>query len=202
MKKMLALDIETANFSHEIGGWGRNHLFEPTVVATWDGENGTVYANEPVSKYLPKGTIIKSMHPKTIGEDLAKHVNEGGMVLGHNLKGFDLPIIRDALDCWTAGDIMAKSEEQVFDTSALLKSIIGHAVPLSDACYQTLGKGKLMSSHDAPIEWRKGNHSKVAEYCLKDAELVYELWRHGVDEGVVKARCRHSGIVKEYEVDW
>ena len=41
-----------------------------------------------------------------------------------------------------------------------------------------------------------------AERVLKDAELVYELWRHGVDEGIVKARCRHSGIVKEYEVDW
>ena len=139
MKKMLALDIETANFSHEIGGWGSSHLFEPTVVATWDGEKGTVYADEKVSKYLPEGTDVKPLHPKIIGEDLAKHVSEGGMVLGHNLKQFDLPIIRDALDCWTAGDIMAKSEEQVFDTSALLKSIVGHAVPLSDACYHTLG---------------------------------------------------------------
>ena len=97
---------------------------------------------------------------------------------------------------------MRKSTEQVFDTSALLKSIVGHAVPLSDACLHTLSKGKLMSSHDAPIEWRKGNHSKVAEYCLKDSQLVYELWRHGVDEGFVKARCRTSGEVKEYEVDW
>ena len=99
---MLALDIETANFSHEIGGWGHSHLFEPTVVATWDGDQGTVYSNESISKYLPEGTIIKKMHPKTIGEDLAKHVNDGGMVLGHNLKGFDLPIIRDALDCWAS----------------------------------------------------------------------------------------------------
>ena len=97
---------------------------------------------------------------------------------------------------------MHKSTEQVFDTSALLKRIVGHAVPLSDACLHTLNKGKLMNSHDAPIEWRKGNHSKVAEYCLKDSQLVYELWRHGVDEGFVKARCRASGEVKEYEVDW
>jgi len=199
---MLALDIETANFSHEIGGWGKSHLFEPTVVATWDGNQGTVYANESVSKYLPEDTVVKKLHPKILGDDLADHVAKGGMVLGHNLKNFDLPIIRDALDCWTAGDIMAKSEEQVFDTSALLKSIVGHAVPLSDACYHTLSKGKLMNSHDAPIEWRKGNYSKVAEYCLKDAELVYDLWQHGVNEGFVKARFRHTGNVKEYEVDW
>lgn len=202
MKKMLALDIETANFSHEIGGWHHSHLFEPTVVSTWDGENGVVYCNEPVSKYLPENVQLKKLHPKVIGDDLAKHVADGGMVLGHNLKMFDLPVIRDALDCWTAGDIMAKSDEQVFDTSVLLKGIIGHAVPLSDACYHTLGKGKLMNSHDAPTEWRKGNYEKVAEYCLKDAQLVYELWQHGMNEGFVKARCRHTGDVKEYEVDW
>jgi hypothetical protein len=202
MNKMLALDIETSNFSHEIGGWGQTHLFEPTVVATWDGETGTVYSNESVSKYLPEDTIVKKMHPQILGDDLAKHVSNGGLVLGHNLKKFDLPILRDSLDCWTAGDIMAKSEEQVFDTSTLLKSITGHAVPLSDACYHTLGKGKLMNSHDAPVEWRKGNYDKVAEYCLKDAELVYELWKHGLEEGIVKARCRSTGEVKEYEVDW
>ena len=202
MRKMLALDIETANYSHEIGGWGQTHLFEPTVVATWDGDNGVVYTNESVSKHLPEGTVVKKLHPKVIGEDLAKHVSEGGLVLGHNLKKFDLPIIRDALDCWTAGEILTKSDEQVFDTSALLRSITGHAVPLSDACLHTLQKGKLMTSHDAPIEWRKGNYGKVAEYCLKDAELTYELWKHGMEEGFVKARCRHTGEVKESEVDW
>ena len=77
MKKMLALDIETANYSHEIGGWGQSHLFEPTVVATWDGDNSVVYSNENVSKYLPEDTVVKPLHPKTLGEDLAKHVAEG-----------------------------------------------------------------------------------------------------------------------------
>ena len=91
--KMLALDIETANFSHDIGGFGQTHLFEPTVVATWDGTQGVVYSNESVSKYLPEGTVVKKMHPEIIGDDLAKHVSEGGMILGHNLKNFDLPII-------------------------------------------------------------------------------------------------------------
>ena len=111
-------------------------------------------------------------------------------------------MLREGLDCWTACDVLSKSEEQIFDTSFLLKSIVGHAVPLSDACYHTLSKGKLMNSHDAPVEWRKGNYSKVAEYCLKDAELVYELWKHGVEEGFVRARSRTDGVIKEFEVDW
>ena len=202
MTDMLALDIETTNFSHEIGGWGNTHLFEPSVVATWDGNQGTVYSNENVEKFLPEGTIIKPLHPRALGEDMAKHVAKGGMILGHNLKGFDLPVLRDGLDCGTASDVLSKSEEQIFDTSFLLKSIVGHAVPLSDACYHTLSKGKLMNSHDAPVEWRKGNYSKVAEYCLKDAELVYELWKHGVEEGFVRARSRTDGVIKEFEVDW
>jgi len=199
---MLALDIETTNYSHEIGGWGQSHLFEPSVVATWNGDKGTVYANKSIHKFLPEGTRIKKLHPKVIGKDLSRHVGKGGQILGHNLKMFDLPILRDALDCWSAGEILSKSKNQVLDTSALLKSITGHAVPLSDACYHTLGKGKLMTSHDAPIEWRKGNYSKVAEYCLKDAQLVYELWQHGVEEGFVKARSRVDGQIKEFEVDW
>ena len=41
---MLALDIETANYSHDIGGFHNTVLFEPTVVATWDGDQGTVYS--------------------------------------------------------------------------------------------------------------------------------------------------------------
>ena len=202
MTDMLALDIETTNFSHEIVVWGNTHLFEPSVVATWDGNQGTVYSNENVEKFLPEGTIIKPLHPRALGEDMAKHVAKGGMILGHNLKGFDLPVLRDGLDCWTASDVLSKSKEQIFDTSFLLKSIVGHAVPLSDACYHTLSKGKLMNSHDAPVEWRKGNYSKVAEYCLKDAELVYELWKHGVEEGFVRARSRTDGVIKEFEVDW
>ena len=34
MSDVLAIDIETENFSHEIGGWGNTHMYSPTVVAT------------------------------------------------------------------------------------------------------------------------------------------------------------------------
>jgi hypothetical protein len=198
---MVGLDIETSNYSHEIGGWHNTCLFEPTVVAMWDGENGTVFCNKSVEGYLPENTDVKALHPKKLGKALDKYISNGYTVLGHNVKKFDLPILRDSLDCWTAGDLLSK-RELVFDTSVLLKSIIGHAVPLADAVHHTLKKDKLMQSHDAPIEWRRGQYGKVAEYCLKDAQLVYELWEHGKEEGFIKARCRLTGDVKEYKVDW
>ena len=204
MTDMLALDIETTNYSHEIGGWDKTPLFEPSVVATWDGENSTIYCKryENVKREIPDDVVLKNLHPKTLGDDLEAHIKKGGMLLGHNVIAFDLPILRDSLDCWTASDVLSKSPDTIFDTSVILRSIIGHAIPLSDTVYHTLGRGKLMNSHDAPLEWRKGQYGKVAKYCLDDARLVYDLWKHGCEEGIIKARSRETGEVIEYDVDW
>ena len=38
MTDIMALDIETGNYSWEIGGWDKHSMFEPTVVATWNGD--------------------------------------------------------------------------------------------------------------------------------------------------------------------
>ena len=48
MPGVLSLDIETSNYSWEIGGWDKTHLFEPTVVATWDGTDGHIFSKEHV----------------------------------------------------------------------------------------------------------------------------------------------------------
>ncbi len=45
---ILAIDIETKNMSYDIGGFGNTHMFQVSTVATWDGNNGTVYVDEPV----------------------------------------------------------------------------------------------------------------------------------------------------------
>ena len=198
---MLALDIETGNYSHDIGGFRNTYLFEPTVVATWDDDNGTVYCNKSLSK-LPSNVVVKKLQPKILGEDLQKHIDKGDMILGHNLTLFDLPVLRDSLDCMEAGEVLSKSKESIFDTSIILRSLIGHAIPLNDTVKHTLGKSKLMSSSDAPLQWRLGQYDNVAKYCLEDARLVYDLWSHGKAEGFVKARCRETGTVTKYEVSW
>ena len=203
MSDVMAIDIETENFSHEIGGWGNTHMFSPTVVATWTGDGGTVYCNKSqAGEFLPEGVKLKSLSPEVLGRDIEQHIAKGGKVVGHNIIGFDLPVLRDSLDCWTAGDLLGKASETLIDTSAKLRSASKSTIPLSDACIHTLGMDKSMKSHDAPLEWRKGNYGKVAEYCLKDAQLSYDLWKFGNTEGFVKARCRETGSIKEYEVEW
>ena len=198
MTDMMALDIETANYSWEIGGWSNTHMFEPTVVCTWDGNQGHVFSKEHINM---KDGIWHRLHPKNLGEHLEKHVIGGGKILGHNLLGFDLPVLRDSLDCFYAGHLMGKSE-CVIDTSALLRTASGTSHHLDDICKHTLGRSKTQKSEDAPLLWKEGKHLEVAEYCMKDCQLVYDVWLHGRDEGFVKSRNPSTGVIDDIEVMW
>jgi DEAD/DEAH box helicase domain-containing protein len=200
MSDILALDIETANFSHEIGGWKNTHLFEPSVVATWDGDKGTIYCN----KSLNLDDTVKALHPRTLGEDLSDHVEKGGQVLGHNIKAFDLPVLRDALDCWTASDLMKSGS--VIDTRNLVSKAalsVGKVdTSLGMLTKHTFNTNKLMNSADAPVAWREGRYDEVAKYCLSDAQLTYDLYQFGKAEGHILSRSLDTGEVVEIEVDW
>ena len=197
MTEIMALDIETGNYSREIGGWGNTHLFEPTVVCTWNGEEGHLFSKEEIDI---DGAIWHPLHPKELGEHLEKHVEKGGKILGHNLMGFDLPVLRDALDCYYAGQLM--KSEHVLHTSALLRGATGKSHHLDDICKHTLGQQKTHQSEEAPKMWQAGEYQSVADYCLKDCQLVYDVWQYGKSEGFVKNRNPETGIVDSIEVIW
>ena len=201
MSDLLALDIETANFSHEIGGWHNTSMFEPSVVATWDGDKGTIYCN----KSLGVDDTVKALHPRTLGDDLADHIAKGGKILGHNLRSFDLPVLRDALDCWTAGDILGK-EDAVIDTKLLVnKAALAFGkvdTSLGMLVKQTFADSKLMNSSDAPVAWRAGKYDEVAKYCLSDAKLTFDLYQFGKSEGYISSRSLETGKKIDLEVEW
>ena len=196
----MALDFETGNYSYEIGGWDKTALFEPTVVATWDGSNGHIFTNMDVQ--VEGANHYHPLHPRELGDHLQKHVEAGGKILGHNLLGFDLPVLHNALDCYYAGELLRNSEH-VIDTSRMMNSLAGHRVPLDDVCKHTLGLGKTaMKSEEAPLAWREGRYDEVADYCLKDCKLGFDLYRHGQVEGLVKARHVETGLIMDYGVEW
>ncbi len=201
MSNVMALDIETGNYSYEIGGWDKHALFEPTVVATWDGTNGDVFSKESIDMTAAN---VHELHPRTLGDHLQKHIDAGGLVLGHNIRKFDLPVLNAALDCWTAGDLMTKADS-IIDTKLLVSKAAGSkgiATSLEMLARNTLDVGKSMTSADAPEAWRAGRYLEVAEYCLKDAQLTYDLYQHGRENGVVKSRSLEDGSVVEIEVNW
>ena len=146
MSDIMALDIETENYSWEIGGFGNKTLFNPTVIATWDGKDANIFSKEEIEL---EGATFHDMHPRTIGEHILNHVEKGGKLLGHNIINFDLPVIRDSLDCWSASDVLQKHSENLIDTKVLVDkaslSVGKIATSLDMLSKHTLDSGKSMN---------------------------------------------------------
>jgi len=202
MTDVMALDIETSNYSWEIGGWDNKALFDTSVVATWDGKDGHIFTKADV---LLDDAETHDLHPRTLGDHITNHVEKGGRILGHNIIAFDFPVLKQSLDCWAVGDIMQKSDN-VIDTKLLFqKASLPYGrleTSLQSLVTHTLGKSKSMSSVDAPKGWRAGKYTEVCDYCLKDAQLTYDIYSHAKEHGVLKSRSFETGEIKEVKIEW
>ena len=195
---VLALDIETKNMSYDIGGFGNTHMFQVSTVATWDGNTGTVYVDEPVDSFAKSGHIIKPL--SELKYDLDNHLQKGGTVLGHNIVAFDLPILRDSMDIYCIHKYL--KEQKYIDTSKYILKEHGERMQLKNLVKCSLNDAKLMESADAPKLWKMGKYDEVVEYCMKDTQLVYDLWKYGQDNGIVKAFSIEKEKFVELGVKW
>ena len=195
---VMALDIETKNMSYDIGGFGNTHMFQVSTVATWDGNTGTVYVDEPVDSFAKSGHIVKSL--RELKYDLDEHFQKGGVLLGHNIAAFDLPILKDSMDIYCIKQYL--EDKRYIDTSRILTKEHGERFPLSNLVKCTMNDFKLMDSADAPKLWKMGQYDEVVEYCMKDTQLVYDLWKYGQDNGIVKAFSVDKEKFVELEVKW
>ena len=195
---VLAVDIETKNLSYEIGGFGNTHMFQVSTVATWDGNTGTVYVDEPVDSFAKSGHVIKSL--SELKYDLDNHFQKGGSLLGHNIVAFDLPILRDSMDIYCIHKYL--KDERYIDTSKILLKEHGERFQLKNLVKCTMNDAKLMDSADAPKLWKMGQYDEVVEYCMKDTQLVYDLWKYGQTNGIVKAFSLEKAEHKDLEVKW
>jgi len=195
---VLALDIETKNMSYEIGGFGNTHMFQVSTVATWDGNTGTVYVDESVDSFAKSGHVIKPL--SELKYDLDNHFQKGGSLLGHNIVAFDLPILRDSMDIYCIHKYL--KDEKYIDTSKILLKEHGERFQLKNLVKCTMNDAKLMESADAPRLWKMGQYDEVVEYCMKDTQLVYDLWKYGQTNGIVKAFSLEKAEHKDLEVKW
>ena len=195
---VLAIDLETKNMSYDIGGFGNTHMFQVSTVATWDGSNGTVYVDEPVESFAKSGHIVKPL--SELKYDLDNHLQKGGLLLGHNIASFDLPILRDSMDIYCITKYL--KDKKYIDTSKALLKGHGERYQLKNLVKCTMNDFKLMESADAPRLWKMGKFDEVVEYCMKDTQLVYDLWKYGQDNGFVKGFSIENGEHKDLEVNW
>ena len=199
MNNVMAIDLETKNLSTEIGGWKNTHMFLVSTVTTWNGNTGTVYVDEPVSDTFSKSGI-QTKPIRELKFDLDDHFAKGGHLLGHNIVAFDLPILRDSMDIYCIHKYL--KDERYIDTSKILLKEHGERFQLKNLVKCTMNDAKLMDSADAPKLWKMGQYDEVVEYCMKDTQLVYDLWKYGQTNGIVKAFSLEKAEHKDLEVKW
>ena len=198
MSNVMAIDLETKNLSSEIGGWGNTHMFLVSTVTTWDGTIGKIYVDENVDSLAKSGVEIKPL--SQLKFDLDDHFEKGGTLLGHNIVAFDLPVLRDSMDIYCIRKYL--EHKRYIDTSKLLVKQHGERYSLNNLVGHTLGAEKLMDSANAPEVWKAGDYDSVCKYCLSDSQLVYDLWKHGQNEGIVKGFSLEEKELKELKVEW
>ena len=111
-----------------------------------------------------------------------------------------MPVLRDALDIYCIRKYI--STKQYIDTSQYFVKNHGERYSLNNLVDHTLGRQKTLDSMDAPRLWKQGEFDIVVDYCLKDSQLVYDLWKHGQDEGFVKAFNIDREEKVTMEVEW
>lgn len=195
---VLALDIETKNMSNEIGGFSNTHMFQVSTVTTWDGSIAKIYVDEPLEEISKSNHIIKSL--RELKYDLDEHFQNGGSLLGHNILAFDMAVLKNSMDIYCIHKYI--KEKRYIDTSKELVKAHGERFKLNNLVHHTLNESKLMDSADAPKLWKQGEYDKVVEYCLKDTQLVYDLWKYGQENGLVKAFSIEKEEYVDMEVDW
>ena len=201
MSKVISFDIETKNLSYEIGGWENQHLFKVACITTWDGDKGVVYIDEPVNNsFVKSGVEVKPL--REFKFDIDDHFQKGGKLLGHNINAFDLPVLRDSMDIYIVRKYLEDKSNRCIDTSAYLLKEHGKRIHLDNLVKCTLGDSKSMSGVDSVAKWRAGEYDEVVNYCLKDSQLTYDLWRYGQDNGIVKFYDEENDKQLEVKVEW
>jgi len=196
---VVALDIETKNLSTEIGGWGNTHMFVVSTVATWDGQIGKIYVERDITDKIVAKSNTQVLPMRQLKYDLDDIYKSGEKLLGHNIAAFDLPVLRDSLDIYCVRKFL--NDKQYIDTSRELTKQYGERFRLQNLVDNTLGETKSLESVMAPALWKQGEYQEVVDYCLKDCKLVYDLYKHGLDNDIKAFSIEKEEFV-ELKMEW
>jgi len=196
---VVALDIETKNLSTEIGGWGNTHMFVVSTVATWDGQIGKIYVDKDITDKIVAKSNTQILPMRQLKYDLDDIHKSGEKLLGHNIVAFDLPVLRDSLDIYCVRKFL--NDKQYIDTSRELTKQYGERFRLQNLVDNTLGETKSLESVMAPALWKQGEYQEVVDYCLKDCELVYDLYKYG-QNNMLKAFSIEKEEFVELKMEW
>lgn len=172
-------DLETRRSAEEVGGWGNIHRMGVAV---------------GVLCFLEENRF-QTYFEDDVGE-LVEALRSARLVIGFNSKGFDYRV----LNGYTGEDYSRtlRSLDLLEETHRRL----GFRLGLGHLCQETLGADKTADGLQS-LEWvRQGRLDLVEEYCLRDVELLRDLYLFGRREGFVLYRKKGKGKQLKLPVDW
>ena len=97
---------------------------------------------------------------------------------------------------------LEEKDIRCIDTSAYITKQNGSRVHLDNLVKCNLGDSKSMSGIESVAKWRNEEYDAVIEYCIKDTQLTYDLWKYGQDNGIVKYYNAEDDILNEIKIKW
>ena len=172
----LIFDIETQRTFQEVGGHDRYDLLGVSCVCAYDSQTNQTY--DYLEKDLPK--LFELMEKR--------------LVIGYNIRGFDLPVL--------ASYGLEVKNLDIFDIMYDLETLTRRRfLKLETVARGTLGTGKSADGLQAIQWWKEGKIDKIIEYCRQDVEVTTQIFQYGREKGHVKLKMADDSN-KEVPVQW
>lgn len=177
-RHFLVIDVETQKLVQEVGGWDHIDKLGISVACAYDSKTDEFLAFRE--------------------NELKKMIElcEERLVIGYNIRGFDLPVLVPYgleiknLDIF---DIM-------YDLEALTRQ---RFLKLEAVARGTLGTGKSADGLQAVEWWKTGQIQKIIDYCTQDVKVTRDVFQFGRQNGFVKIQRSESGDkVVQVPVQW
>lgn len=177
MPNILVLDLETQNSFKDVGKQNL-HKLRVSVAGTYD------YASEAYETYEEKDLL-----------GLDKRIREADLVVGFNIRRFDLPVF--------APYLFAPIENlPVLDLIDTIEKVRGHRASLDSITQPTLKLRKSGTGIDALTLFREGKMKELKRYCLDDVRLTKEVYDYGRAHGRVYFTSSWDYQTYEIPVSW
>src|SRR3990167_2899839 len=178
MAEKLVLDLETQKEFDEVEG-RKPELLLASVVGVYS------YETNRYDAYLEADIKTK----------LAPRLKDAELVIGFNIRRFDMPVLQPYLSYPVATLPVLDIMEEVVKN-------LGHRLSLESIAQATLGKGKSGSGLDALKWFKEGRLDLITKYCLDDVKVTKEVYEYGKQHGRLFATSRFSEQKLQIPVFW
>lgn len=178
MAEKLVLDLETQKEFAEVEG-RKPELLLISVVGVYS------YEQNKFDAYMEAD----------IRDKLAPRLQQAGLLIGFNIRRFDLPVLTPYLP-------YPVTQLPVLDIMEEVVKNLGHRVSLDSLAQGTLGRGKSGSGLDALKWFKEGRFDLITKYCLDDVKLTKDVYDYGKEHGRLFVTSRFGGEKIQIPVFW